>query len=126
MLGMTSVYNSKKHYIIGGEIGAYIEGLSKDSGRDLAVICYEDLQVFCIIEWMSPQKDVFIDILNLGKSLANFAREKAAELRRRLFQPISCDETSQYIAEGESTFHHDMQDWNSEETDRYARIERGE
>jgi len=126
MLGMTLVYSSDKHTIIGGEIGAYIERMSQESGRDLFVIRYNELCVFCICEWMSPNKDVFIDIMNLGKSLANFNAERGREFRQRLFKPIGCDETSVFIAKGESDFHHSMQDWNSEETERYAKIATGE
>ena len=112
---MVSNYSSDKHTKVGGEINAYVSRLAKESGRDLAVICYEELAVFCIIEWMSPNRDVFIDLLNLGKSLANFTRAKAAELQQRLFKPITCDETSKFISKGDSDFHHGRQDDNEEE-----------
>ena len=126
MLGMTSVYSSDKHTRIGGDIGAFIERLGKDAGRDLAIICYEKLAVFCIIEWLSPNKDVFIDMMNLGKSLANFTRTKATELGRRLFKPITCDETSQFISAGDSDYHHERQSENEEEQERLERCARGE
>ena len=126
MLGMSSVYDSKKHVLIGGEIGPYISKLGEESDRSLAVICYEKLQVFCIIEWLSPNKDVFIDIMNLGKSLANFSRAKAAELGHRLFKPISCNETSRFITEGESDYLHQRQDENEEEGERLAKVAIGE
>lgn len=123
MLGMVSNYNSEKHIKIGGEIGAYVSRLAEESGRDLAVICYEKLAVFCIIEWMSPNRDVFIDIMNLGKSLANF---KPTELRRRLFKPLTCKGTSEFISKGDSDYHHERQDWNEEEGERLAKVSRGE
>lgn len=126
MLNMVSNYSSEKHTRIEGEIGVYIARLAKESGRDLAVICYEDLGVFCIIEYLSPIKDIFIDMMNLGKSLANFNRNKAAELGRRLFKPVSCDETSRFIAGNESDYHHGRQDDNEEEGERLAKIARGE
>ncbi len=126
MLGMTSVYSSDKHTRIGGDIGAFIERLGKDAGRDLAIICYEKLAVFCIIEWLSPNKDVFIDMMNLGKSLGNFTRDKATELRRRLYKPITCDETSQFISAGDSDYHHKRQDENAEEEERLVKVSMGE
>lgn len=126
MLGMVSNYSSEKHTKVGGEIGAYVSRLAKESGRDLAVICYEELAVFCIIEWLSPLRDIFIDMMNLGKSLANFDRAKATELGFRLFKPVSCDETSRFIATKESDFHHDRQNDNEEEHERLAKDERGE
>ena len=126
MLGCVSTYKRDEHAFIGGEIGHYVNRLAKESGRDLAVIRYERLGVFCIIEFMSPKRDVFIDIMNLGKSLANFDRTKANELLRRLFKPLTCDETSHALAIGESDFHHGLQDENSEETEREERCARGE
>ncbi len=126
MLGMTSVYSLEKHTRVGGEIGVYIERLAKESGRDLAVICYEKLAVFCIIEWLSPNKDVFIDMMNLGNSLANFTRIKATELGRRLFKPITCDETSQFISAGDSDYHHERQSENEEEEERLIKVSMGE
>lgn len=126
MLGMVSNYSPEKHTIIGGEIGAYVKRLSEESGRDLAVICYEELAVFCVVEFLSPLRDIFIDMMNLGKSLANFDRTKATELGFRLFKPVSCDETSQFIATKESDYHHDRQNDNEEEHERFEKIERGE
>lgn len=126
MLGMTSIFDSEKHTKIGGEIGAYVSRLAKESGRDLAVICYEELAVYCIIEWMSPNQDVFIDMMNLGKSLANFTRAKALELKHRLFKPITCKETSDFISKGDSDYHHERQDGNEEEGERLAKVSRGE
>jgi len=126
MLGMTSNYNSNDHSFIGGEIGHYVNRLAKESGRDLTVIRYNKLGVFCIIEMLSPNRDVFIDLMNLGKSLANFNRAKNHELQHRLFKPLTCDETSVGIAEAESRHLHDMQAWNEEEGERLAKCAKGE
>jgi hypothetical protein len=123
---MVSVRKPSEHAIVNGEIGAYIERLSEKSGRCLAVILYKKLGVFCIIEFLSPNKDVFIDMMNLGSSLANFTRSKASELRKRLFHPVTCEETSRAAYESESDYHHMRQDWNEEETERQERIAIGE
>ena len=122
----TSLYDKEKHTFIGGEIGQYIARLAKESGRDLVVIRYEELGVFCIIEFMSPNRDVFVDVKNLGGSLANFDRSSAGELGRRLFKPITCGETCQFTTENESRYLHDRQNDNSAEWERQERIERGE
>lgn len=126
MLGMTSTYKRSDHQIIGGEIGAHIERLAKESGRDLFVVHYEKVGTFCICEWMSPNRDIFIDIMNLGKSLSNFDRSKANEVRLRLFAPLTCDGTSRAIYDADSDYHHMRQDWNEEETERLERVSRGE
>ena len=126
MLGLVSNYSSEKHTKIGGEIGAYMSRLANESGRDLAVIRYEELGVFCIIEWMSPNRDIFIDMMNLGKSLGNFTRVKAMELMNRLFKPITCKGTSDFVSKGDSDYHHMRQDWNTEEQERLEKVARGE
>jgi hypothetical protein len=126
MLGMTSTFSSDEHTRIGGEIGAFIDRLSKRAGRDFGVIRYESLGVFCIIEYLSPNRDVFIDILNLGNSLANFNRAKADQLEQRLFAPLTCDGTSEALAAADSDYHHMRQDWNAEEHERLEKVARGE
>jgi hypothetical protein len=126
MLGMVSNYNQDSHTLIGGEIGAYIGRLSEQSKRDLFVVRYNKHETFCICEWLSPLHDVFIDILNLGKSLANFNRDKAYELKMRLFRPLSAEETSRQIADAESSYLHTRQDWNDEEDERLQKCARGE
>lgn len=126
MLGMVSNYNRNEHTIIGGELGPYISCLGKQAKRDLTVIRYEKLGVFCIIEFLSPRRDVFIDIMNLGKSLANFGRLGAAELRRRLFGQMTCEEESRALFEADSDFHHKMDDDNKEESERLEKMSRGE
>jgi len=126
MLGMTSVMDSDEHSLIGGEIGAYLRRISKRACKALAVIRYEALEVFCIVEFLTPNRDVFIDILNLGNSLANFNRSKSQELERRLFDPITCDGTSEALAAADSDYHHTRQDGNAEEQERLERVSMGE
>ena len=126
MLGMTSVFDVNKHTIVGGEIGSHIKQLSKKANRDLFVVRYNDLGVFCICEFMSPKRNVFIDIMNLGKSLANYDLRKAQELRQRLFAPLSAEETSRSIAAAESDYHHMRQDECEEEKERLKKVAIGE
>jgi hypothetical protein len=126
MVGMTSIFDSDQHSFIGGEIGAYILRLAKKTGRDFAVIRYHELGVFCIIEFISPLRDVFVDTMNLGKSLANFDRKRADELQQRIFAPITADDIVAGSAEADSEYHHLRQDWNAEEQVRLEKCARGE
>ena len=126
MMGMTSVFDSDQHSIIGGEIGAYISRLAKATDRDFAVLRYNELGVFCIIEFLSPLHDVFVDSMNLGKSLANFDRKKADELQHRVYAPITSDDIVEGSAEADSEYHHLRQDWNSEEQVRLEKCAKGE
>ena len=130
MLGMVSLYTSAEHTIIeGGGIPEFlthlVEGSPRREGR-LFLIRYNKLGVFCICEWTGSNKDTFVDIMNLGKSLGNFGREGACELRRRLFAPVTAEDTSRAIIGADSDFYHNLQDEDMEETERQERIAVGE
>ena len=126
MLGCLSTFKRQDHIFIGGDIGQFVKRLAEDTQRDLAIIRYNRVGTFVIIEFMSPNRDVFIDIMNLGRSLANFTRDKKDELLRRLYKPISCNETSRFISDGESDYFHSRQEDNEEETERLERVKMGE
>lgn len=126
MLGAVSTFDVNKHKLIGGDLGEFISRLAERSGRDFAVLRYEAMNVFCVVEFLSPRRDVFVDTMNLGSSLANFTREKRIELERRIYRPLTCDETSRAIRDGESDYHHALQDGNEEEQERLDRIAMGE
>ena len=75
MLGLVSNYTSAEHTIIDGEMSRWVSRLVEgDPQRNnrLFVLRYNKLEVFCICEWLGKPKDVFVDVLNLGKSLGNF------------------------------------------------------
>lgn len=129
MLGLVSNYNSAEHRIIGGDLSRWVDGLIEGDPRRkgrLFVVRYNKLGVFVIAEWLGKPKDVFVDVLNLGKSLANFDRKGAQELRRRLFAPLTAEGTNRATMEAESDYHHNLQDEDAEETERQERIAIGE
>jgi len=129
MLGMATNYNSDEHSIIGGDITDFlcrlVENDSQKEGK-LFVVRYNKNGVFVIAEWLGRPKDVFVDVMNLGKSLSNFTRQKASELRQRLFAPLTAEETSKQIAMAESNYFHRRQDENEEEEERLQKCARGE
>ena len=127
MMGMVSNYDPMEHAIITGELDAFVKRLVRDDPtRRLFVVRYLELGVFVIAEWLGKPKDVFVDVMNLGKSLSSFDRHKAEELRSRLFEQLSEEETSRQITDAESDYHHMRQDENSEEHERLARCAMGE
>jgi len=129
MLGMISVYNTQEHTIIDGELSSWLKRLmDNDSQRknNLFLIRYNALGVFVIAEWIGGGHDTFVDVLNLGKSLGNFNFSKAQELKRRLFNPVSAEETSKAIINTDSDFYHNLQDEDMEETERQERVAIGE
>lgn len=130
MLGMISLYTSDEHTIIQGSgipewLDRLVEGILQRKGC-LFLIRYNKLEVFCVCEWTDNHKDTFVDIMNLGKSLGNFGHKQAQELRRRLFNPISAEETSKEIIRNDSDFYHNLHDEDMEETERQERVAIGE
>ena len=130
MLGMISLYLPEKHTIISGSgipewLSQLVEGDPKRRGC-LFLLRYNELGVFCICEWVGGGKDTFVDVMNLGKSLGNFGKKEARELRRRLFAPVTAEDTSKAIIGADSDYYHNLQDEDSEETERQERVAIGE
>ena len=130
MLGLVSVYTSAEHTIINGSgipefLTRLIEGDPQRKGR-LFLLRYNKLGVYCICEWTDGHKDTFVDILNLGKSLGNFRKKEAQKLRRRLFAPVTAEESVREIIRNDSDFYHNLQDEDMEETERRERVAIGE
>lgn len=130
MLGLVSVYNSTDHTIIDGSgipewLERLVEGNPQREGC-LFLVRYNKLEVFCICEWIGGGRDTFVDVLNLGKSLGNFGQKEARELRRRLFAPVTADDTSKAIVGADSDYYHNLQDEDAEETERQERVAIGE
>ena len=130
MLSMVSVYNSNEHMIIEGSgLSEWLKRLVKGDPRRegcLFLLRYNKLGVFCICEWVGGGRDTFVDVMNLGKSLGNFGQKAAQELLRRLFNPITAEETSRELVRNDSDFYHGLQDEDAEETERQERVAIGE
>lgn len=130
MLGMISVFTSAEHTVIRGSgipefLTQLVEGDPRREGC-LFLLRYNKLGVFCICEWIGGGRDTFVDVMNLGKSLGNFDRKQANELRRRLFNPLTAEDTSKAIIGADSDFYHNLQDEDAEETERQERVAIGE
>lgn len=129
MLGLLSCYNSEEHTIIPGEISEWLERLVEGDPRRegcLFLLRYNKLGVFCICEWVGGGRDTFVDVINLGKSLGNFGRVAARELKRRLFNPVTAEESTREIVRNDSDYYHNLQDEDMEETERQERVAIGE
>ena len=130
MLSMVSLYIPDEHTIIKGSgIPEWLERLVEDDPKRkgcLFLLRYNELEVFCICEWVGGGNDSFVDVKNLGKSLNNFGRKEAQDLKERLFAPITAEETSKAIVQNDSDFYHNLQDEDLEETERQQRLAIGE
>ena len=129
MLGLVSLYSTDEHTIVRGELSKWlerlVEGDPQRTGR-LFLLRYDKLEVYCICEWTDNHKDTFTDVLNLGKSLGDFGQKQAQELRRRLFNPVTAEESAREIIRNDSDFYHNLQDEDMEETERQERVAIGE
>ncbi len=129
MLGLVSNYKSDEHTIIGGELSMWLDRLVED-GRErkgkLFLVRYNKLEVFVIAEWLGKPKDVFVDVFNIGKSLGNFGRVEAQELRNRLFNPIGSEETKRSMTQTDRDYYSNLQEEDSLETERQELVARGE
>lgn len=129
MLGLVSNYSSDEHTVVGGElslwVGRLVEADRVRRGK-LFVLRYNKLGVFVIAEWLAGPKDIFVDVLNLGKSLGNFGSAEAQELRKRLFDPLGPEETREALIQADSDYFHNLQDEDTEETERQELVARGE
>lgn len=129
MLGLVSNYKSDDHTIVGGELLLWVKRLVENDrirkGK-LFVLYYNKLDVYVIAEWLAGPKDIFVDVMNLGKSLGNFGRAEAQELRKRLFNPLGPEETSKAITQADSDYYHNLQDEDAEESERQELVARGE
>lgn len=130
MLGLVSNYTSAEHTVIEGSgIPEFLIRLVEDDpqrkGR-LFLVRYHKLEVFVIAEWLGRPYDVFVDVMNLGKSLGNFGQKEAQELRKRLFAPLTAEATKRAIVGADSDYHHNLQDEDAEETERRELVARGE
>jgi len=110
MFNLVSFYDSQKHTLIDGEISPFVKRMDDK----LFVVRYNELGVFCICRWLAEPYDIFVDVINLGKSLGNFNRKKADELRRQTFKPITASEVNKTSSEAESDYYHFRQEFNEE------------
>ncbi|KKN55748.1 hypothetical protein LCGC14_0578970 [marine sediment metagenome] len=129
MLGLVSNYKSDEHTIVGGELSLWLNRLVADDRErkgKLFLVRYNELEVYVIAEWLGKPKDVFVDVLNIGKSLGNFTSAEARELRNRLFNPIGSEETKRSMTQTDRDYYSNLQEEDSIETERQELVARGE
>ena len=129
MLGLVSNYSSNEHTIVGGELSLWLNRLVEhdlERKGKLFLVRYNELEVYVIAEWLGKPKDVFVDVLNIGKSLGNFGPAEAQELRNRLFNPIGSEETKRSMTGTDRDYYSNLQEEDSLETERQELVARGE
>jgi hypothetical protein len=126
MFGCVTHFQHSKHTRIPGELDGFVRRLGRRARRTLGVVRYEKLGVYCIVDYLESDGGVFVDVMNLGHSLANFGRKARIEFEQRLFRPLRSDETCRVVAEAESDYFHGRQDDNEEEKERLEKCARGE
>jgi hypothetical protein len=95
--------------------------------RDLFMYKHNLHGTFVIAQWIGGNiKDLYIDILNLGQGLGSFQRDLAEEFLRRALEPMTAEDMSRLTAASEQEFLRERQEDNDAETERRAKVTRGE
>lgn len=82
---------------------------------------------FVIAEWVGRPKDLYIDKMNLGKGgMGGLNREQYDELLKRCLDPMSAAEVLAMTAEEDSKWLAMQAEENAIETERLAKVARGE
>ena len=107
MLGMACNYSPKQHSLIHPEQLTWCKRETCDPLLKEQLFCYlqREIGVFVIARWTDKVYGSFVDILNLGRSLASFTREKAQEFKRRVNSPISAAHTRRFLEQADRDYY---------------------
>ena len=105
MLGAVCHFRRDQHLILEPTFLDWCKEQAPDDIKD-ELFVYRQLQVgtFVIGRWISKGAGTFVDLINLGSSLANFTREVAQGFRRRLYAPVTIEQTRRHLQDFDSNF----------------------
>lgn len=94
------LYDPNQHQIIHPELGEWVKRQVAPADKERFFVYFHKIhKTFVIARWAQDKFGVFTDFLNLGHSLANFTREKAQELRERLYAPVGVQAMQKAVAQ---------------------------
>ncbi len=116
MLGLACEYDGSQHRLITPELLHWCKRQASDGELRDSLFVYHHLQVgtFVIARWINHPWGLFVDVLNLGHSLANFDKTAAREFRNRVLCPVSAEATARGMRDASSDFRHSRDDSNAE------------
>jgi hypothetical protein len=116
MLGTSCPYRSDQHRIIHPELERWVKRQVSDPKLRDSLFVYHHLQVgtFVIAQWTVPDR-WFVDVLNLGSSLANFDRGRAEMFKITFLQPVGKRQLGRALGQGYMGHLRGLQQQNDEE-----------
>lgn len=123
MLGCATRYTPEQHKLLDLELLHWCRNQTSDERLKRQLFAYKHnlYNTFVIGLWVNQPKGLFVDLINLGFSLAHFTRSTAEELRRRILCPTSSTELNRQMRKARSDYLHQQQDESDELTDYYYR-----
>jgi len=122
MLGVACRYRKSEHRIIQPRILSWIKRQIPDARLRDSLFIYYHLQhgTFVIAQWVVPERS-FIDIHNLGNSLANFTADAAQRFRQQIKSPVGRHELGKALRQKERDRLTQEQDINDDKVERRNR-----
>ena len=105
MLGAVCHFRRDQHMMLEPTFLAWCKDNAPDDVKE-ELFVYRQLQVgtFVIGRWISKGAGTFVDLINLGTSLANFTQEVAQDFRRQLYIPVTIEQTRKHLQDFDSDF----------------------
>ncbi len=117
---MVCQYDPHQHELLDNDVSRWLKRETSDPELRKKVFVYRHLRygTFVIGLWINAPQGVFVDVLNMGTSLANLTASNAQELRKRLFAPTAASDMAHQMQESYSEYLHRRQDESDGMTDR--------
>ena len=121
-MNMACPFQSGQHQLISPPMLEWARANCPDKEAAKKLFMYRHLQhgTFVIALWV--KEGWFVDILNLGTSLANFTREKAQAFLRQFGPGHTTEALKEHFREVDSRFRHHETDKSTAYHDRFQRV----
>ncbi len=101
MIGQACRYDRQQHRILHPRMEKYILRQAPANIRGSLFVYYHNLhRTFVIAQWVVPDK-AFVDVMNLGHSLANFGSEEARQFRLQIKSPVGNQQLAKALRQKE-------------------------
>jgi len=123
MLGQSCGFDQKQHELLTNDILDWCHRQASDPETKTHLFMYRhrDEGTFVIGWWMDGDKGDFVDLLNIGYSLANFDDSMAEGFRKNLLCPLDPETTRRRIAQMHKDKISRLNDTNAERLEQLKR-----
>lgn len=118
MLGQTCRFDKAQHGLVHCELEDWIKRQVPAGERDLLFIYRHHLHGTFVIGYWVVLGSLFMDVMNLGHSLANFSRAMAQKFKRQFGDSMSREDMIKELKQHERDRLSGLQQENDEEVER--------